>query len=32
MVINVITNEAYEPMKSDNCNPSYLNIHNLLIS
>jgi hypothetical protein len=32
IVINVITNDAYEPMKSDNCKPSYLNIQNLFIS
>jgi hypothetical protein len=32
IVTNVITNDAYEPIKSDNCKPSYLNIQNLLIS
>jgi hypothetical protein len=32
IVINVITNDAYEPIKSDNCKPSYLNIQNLRIS
>jgi hypothetical protein len=32
IVINVITNDAYEPIKSANCKPSYLNIQNLFIS
>ena len=32
IVINVITNDEYEPTKSDNCKPSYLNIQYLLIS
>ncbi len=29
IVINVITNDGYEPIKSDNCKPSYLKIQNL---
>lgn len=28
MDINVIANEEYDPMKSDNCKPSYLMIQN----
>jgi hypothetical protein len=32
MVINVIIKDEYEPIKSDNCKPSYLNIQNRRIS
>ena len=32
IVINVTIKEAYEPIKSDNCKPSYLKIQNRRIS